>query len=112
MNKKETGFFKQYLWTLEKQGCRDLYDCYKEPSTTKVAIWHDIKFQFQDVNNIETEKKYLTVTGYNCNFFSAGYCVKKEGTWYYRHITRWTAWDIKITDEEYEEVRHVVHSYL
>ena len=65
MNKKETGFFEQYLWTLKRHGMRSIYDCYKEPSATKASIWHDILRQVEDINNIETEKKYLTVTGYN-----------------------------------------------
>lgn len=54
-----------------------LYDVYARPSVYKENAWHDIESDCKAVHGYG-----LTVTGYNCNFFSTAFFVKLDGTLY------------------------------
>ena len=54
-----------------------LYDVYEKPSVYKKCAWNEIKNDCQAVGGYG-----LTVTGYNCNFFSTAFNVRLDGTLY------------------------------
>ena len=54
-----------------------LYDVYERPSVYKRYAWHEIENDCQAVGG-----HGLTVTGYNCNFFSTCFYVSIGGTLY------------------------------
>ena len=54
-----------------------LYDVYERPSVYKENAWHKIESDCQAVGGYG-----LTVTGYNCNFFSTCFYVRLGGTLY------------------------------
>ena len=54
-----------------------LYDVYGRPSVYKKQAWNEIESDCQAVGG-----HGLTVTGYNCNFFSTAFYVRLDGTLY------------------------------
>ena len=54
-----------------------LYDVYKRPSVRKECAWHEIENDCQAVGG-----HGLTVTSYNCNYFSTAFNVRLDGTLY------------------------------
>lgn len=54
-----------------------LYDVYARPSVYKKNAWYDIESDCKTVHGYG-----LTVTGYNCNFFSTAFNVRLNGTLY------------------------------
>ena len=54
-----------------------LYDVYNRPSVYKENAWHEIEKDCQAVGG-----HGLTVTGYNCNFFSTAFNVRLNDTLY------------------------------
>lgn len=68
--KMREHYFPKFL----KHCYRTLYDCYKDPSSMKRAIWQG--YLRQD------SVKVLTVLGYSCQVFSLGYLTKKNGNVY------------------------------
>ena len=66
-----------------------LYDVYGRPSIYKQNAWHDIESDCKYVHGYG-----LTVTSYNCNFFSTAFNVRLDGTLY------------KIVDTPSERVAH------
>ena len=54
-----------------------LYDVYEKPSVYKENAWHEIESDCKAVGGYG-----LTVTGYNCNFFSTAFNVRLDGTLY------------------------------
>lgn len=54
-----------------------LYDVYGRPSIYKQNAWYDIESDCKAVHGYG-----LTVTGYNCNFFSTAFNVRLGGTLY------------------------------
>lgn len=62
---------------------RDIYDCYKIPSDTKLAIWTSWRDFFHDVCGTLD----YTVSSYNCNFFTIKAKFEWDGKRYYAYIT-------------------------
>lgn len=56
---------------------KSLYDVYDRPSVYKENAWYDIESDCKNVHGYG-----LTVTGYNCNFFSTAFFVRLGGTLY------------------------------
>ena len=56
---------------------KSLYDVYGRPSIYKKNAWYDIENDCKNVHGYG-----LTVTGYNCNFFSTAFFVRLNGTLY------------------------------
>ena len=54
-----------------------LYDVYERPSVYKENAWHEIESDCKAVGGYG-----LTVTGYNCNFFSTAFNVRLNGALY------------------------------
>ena len=54
-----------------------LYDVYEKPSVYKENAWYEIESDCKAVGG-----HGLTVTGYNCNFFSTDFFVRLNGTLY------------------------------
>lgn len=60
-----------------------IYDCYNNPSETKIAIWEAWKHFFHEVVGTYD----YTISGYNCDFFTISVKFNWEGKRYYARIT-------------------------
>lgn len=61
---------KQYYKTWKKHTLRSVFNCYNQPSESKIQIWNDIC-----MNCYLNNGRYPTVLTYNCQMFTMGYAI-------------------------------------
>ena len=75
------AYFRDYMWTVNEYGYRDLSDCYKNPSYAKMRA-----------ERIIADEMYYrggyaySVISYNTNMFTCGYLFNRDGKqWFAVH---------------------------
>ena len=70
--KQAAGWWRRYKWTLDRWGCRTLYDCYKCPSESKEEVW---KERYEEMYPYTSDRRVqkLTVVGAGMQTFSVAW---------------------------------------
>lgn len=112
--KKAMGWWETYLWSLNEYGCRDLMECYTNPSSAKRSVWaRDFSDNFPYSNDLSIQKLTITSAGvqtfsvawveYGINYLAQSATGKKE--WIFRvetsHNSYW--YPLKEVRESYDD---------
>lgn len=94
MTAKEKDFLARYNIAIKYCGYRHIKSCYKWPSKTKLAIWHDIAMQCHELHGTG-----LTVVSFNVYMFTAAFKYKKDGKEYLRFYSPSCTIDVEVPNE-------------
>lgn len=93
MNKKETGFWERYLWSIQKHGLRGIEDCYDKPSQLK-------KEAYRCIVSANPGARYMTVVVASPQTFTVGWLEQdKNGNWGFEYQTACQCYEVPVTEE-------------